>query len=88
MTFSGVLMDEPGATHVVVTDAAGTAHRRRSVIDGTRLTQRSAAARRPGDRHLARRLERRAPGLRAVHVHRRGRPSQTAPRRRDDPRRR
>jgi hypothetical protein len=40
MTFSGVLMDEPGATHVVVTDAAGTDLTDGDpVIDGTRLTQ-------------------------------------------------
>ncbi len=40
MTFSGVLMDEPGATDVVVTDAAGTDLTSGDpVIDGTRLTQ-------------------------------------------------
>lgn len=40
MTFSGVLMDEPGATDVVVTDAAGTDLTSADpVLDGTRLTQ-------------------------------------------------
>jgi len=40
LTFSGVLMDEPGATQVVVTDAAGTALAAGDpVLDGTRLTQ-------------------------------------------------
>ncbi len=40
LTFSGVLMDEPGATQLVVTDAAGTALAAGDpVLDGTRLTQ-------------------------------------------------
>lgn len=40
MTFSGVLLDEPGATEVVVTDAAGTDLTASDpVLDGTRLTQ-------------------------------------------------
>ena len=40
LTFSGVLLDEPGATDVVVTDAAGTDLTSGDpVIDGTRLTQ-------------------------------------------------
>lgn len=40
MTFSGVLMDQPGATQVVVTDAAGTALTDGDpTLDGTRLTQ-------------------------------------------------
>ncbi len=40
LTFSGVLLDEPGATEVVVTDAAGTSLVAGDpVLDGTRLTQ-------------------------------------------------
>ena len=40
MTFSGVLMDEPGATQVVVTDAAGTSLTDGDpTLDGTHLMQ-------------------------------------------------
>lgn len=40
LTFSGVLIDEPGATEVVVTDAEGTDLTALDpVLDGTRLTQ-------------------------------------------------
>ena len=40
MTFSGVLMDEPGATQVVVTDAAGASLTDGDpTLDGTHLTQ-------------------------------------------------
>lgn len=40
LTFSGLLLDEPGATQVVVTDAAGAALTVDDpVLDGTRLTQ-------------------------------------------------
>lgn len=40
MTFSGVLLDEPGATEVVVTDAEGNDLTALApVLDGTRLTQ-------------------------------------------------
>ncbi|WP_431803978.1 copper resistance CopC family protein [Microbacterium sp. bgisy203] len=40
LTFSGVLLDEPGAAEVVVTDAAGTDLTASDpVLDGTRLTQ-------------------------------------------------
>lgn len=40
LTFSGVLLDEPGATEVVVTDAAGTSLTGGDpVLDGTKLTQ-------------------------------------------------
>ncbi|GAA1641065.1 copper resistance CopC family protein [Microbacterium flavum] len=40
LTFSGVLMDEPGATEVVVTDATGASLVGGDpVLDGTRLTQ-------------------------------------------------
>ena len=40
MTFSGVLMDEPGATQVVVTDAAGASLTDgEPTLDGTHLTQ-------------------------------------------------
>jgi len=40
LTFSGVLIDEPGATEVVVTDAAGTDLTGGDpTLDGTRLTQ-------------------------------------------------
>lgn len=40
LTFSGVLLDEPGATEVVVTDAAGNDLTASDpVLDGTRLTQ-------------------------------------------------
>ncbi|AUG30076.1 MULTISPECIES: copper resistance CopC family protein [Microbacterium] len=40
MTFSGVLLDEPGATEVVVTDAAGSSLTDGDPrLDGTRLTQ-------------------------------------------------
>lgn len=40
LTFSGVLLDQPGATEVVVTDAAGTALTDGApILDGTKLTQ-------------------------------------------------
>ncbi len=40
LTFNGVLMDEPGATEVVVTDASGTdLTDGPAVLSGTRLTQ-------------------------------------------------
>ncbi len=40
LTFSGVLLDEPGATEVVVTDASGASLVASDpVIDGTKLTQ-------------------------------------------------
>lgn len=40
LTFSGVLLDEPGATQVVVTDASGASLVAGDpVLDGTRLTQ-------------------------------------------------
>lgn len=40
LTFSGVLLDEPGATQVVVTDASGASLVGGDpVLDGTRLTQ-------------------------------------------------
>ncbi|MFT4051578.1 MAG: copper resistance protein CopC [Microbacterium sp.] len=40
LTFSDVLLDEPGTTEVVVTDAAGTSLTSGDpVLDGTRLTQ-------------------------------------------------
>ncbi len=43
MTFSGVLIDQPGATQVVVTDAAGTSLTAGTpTLDGTRLTQQLA----------------------------------------------
>ena len=44
LTFSGVLLDEPGATQVVVTDAAGTDLTDGDpTLDGTKLTQPLAA---------------------------------------------
>lgn len=43
LTFSGVLIDQPGATQVVVTDAAGTSLTDGDpALDGTRLTQQLA----------------------------------------------
>ncbi|MFT4135667.1 copper resistance CopC family protein [Microbacterium sp.] len=45
LTFSGALMDEPGATELVVTDAAGTAIAAGDpVVDGTSVRQQLSAA--------------------------------------------